>query len=52
MMTTNRFLGFLALLFVTAAVGCAGTGGTPGWVNGQRPAEFPERQYVAAIGLG
>ena len=52
MMTTNRLVGWLALLLVTAALGCAGTGGTPGWVNGERPPEYPERQYVAAIGLG
>ena len=50
--TMTRFVQWATFLFLVAAVGCAGIGGTPGWVNGERPAEYPERQYVAAIGVG
>lgn len=48
----TRFGRVWVLLLMAAAMGCAGTGGAPGWVNGTRPAEFPEARYVSAIGLG
>jgi hypothetical protein len=35
-----------------AVLGCASTGGPPGWVRGERPSEYPEREYVTALGTG
>jgi hypothetical protein len=36
-----------------ASFGCAGVGaGTPGWVNGETPAEFPKNKFVSALSTG
>ena len=42
------FVAGLALL----TIGCAGVSGTPAWVNGENPAEFPKDKYVTALSTG
>ncbi len=50
-----RLLVVIALFgFVSSLgpLGCAATRSTPGWVNGDVPAEFPKNKFVAALGTG
>ena len=42
----------LCLAFGLGLVGCAGMSGTPAWVNGEVPAEFPKNKFVSALGTG
>ena len=45
----------LAIGLMTQSVGilgCASTGATPGWVNGEAPAEFPKDKFVSALSTG
>ena len=51
-MTTTTRIRWALLGTLALALGCAGTGGPPAWVNGERPDGFPERQYVVAVGVG
>ena len=55
MQKIGRLVSILQLVVLIAGgalLGCASMNATPGWVNGEAPAEFPKDRFVSALGTG
>lgn len=46
------FIALIGFLASTGMLGCASMNATPGWVNGEVPAEFEKKKFVSALGTG
>ena len=48
----GRGRGAGLVVMATIILGCVSGGAPPGWVQGERPPEYPKERYVTALGTG